>query len=206
MVCSFLFSGIKTNPMVHHRSYIIAIFICTALAYVSCSSTGVTSHSVKSKGVDLKKYKTYAWVKPADAEEEVRKDDKLYGKLILQLCNEELSKKGFVLDTENPDAVFLFDTRVEDRVNYSQTPQVSVGFGFGGPGYYGGFAAPVAGGELVQHNYQQGMMFIEMYDTKTQKVLWKGWAEKKLTYESDVEADIRTAVKHIFMRLGVKHK
>ena len=188
------------------RNSSFAFFISVAVLFSSCSSSGLTSHSVKTKGVDLKKYKTYAWAKPADAEEEVRKDDKLYGKLILELCNEELVKKGFVLNTENPDAVFMFDTRVEDRVAYSQTPQMSVGFGFGGPGYYGGFAAPVAGGDLIQHNYQQGMMFIEMYDTKTQKVLWKGWAEKKLTYESDVESDIRTAVKHIFMRLGVKHK
>ncbi|HEU5291397.1 MAG TPA: DUF4136 domain-containing protein [Cyclobacteriaceae bacterium] len=188
------------------RKSSIALLAGIALLYVSCSTSGVTSHSVKSKGVDLKKYKTFAWVKPADAEEEVRKDDKLYGKLILQLCNEELSKKGFVLDTENPDAVFMFDTRVEDRVSYSQTPQMSVGFGFGGPGYYGGFAAPVAGGDIIQHNYQHGMMFIEMYDTKTQKVLWKGWAEKKITYESDIESDIHTAVKHIFMRLSVKHK
>jgi len=190
--------------MTQFRNFFIGLF--TVVLFATCSSSGVTSHSVKSKGVDLKKYKTYAWMKPADAEEEVRKDDKLYGKLILELCNEELSKKGFVLDTENPDALFIFDTRVEDRVSYSTTPQVSVGFGFGGPGYYGGIAAPVAGGDLVQHNYQQGMLFIEMYDTKAQKLLWKGWAEKKITYESDIESDIRTAVKHIYMRLQVKHK
>jgi len=192
--------------MKHFRIFSFVVLVGIALFFTSCSSSGITSSSVKTKGVDLKKYKTYAWVKPADAEEDARKDDKLYGKFILQLCNEELSKKGFVIDTENPDAVFIFDTHVEDRVSYSTTPQVSVGFGFGGPGYYGGVSAPVAGGDLVQHNYQEGMMFIEMYDTKTQKLLWKGRASKKITYESDIESDIRTATKHIFMRLSVKHK
>ena len=172
----------------------------------ACVNNGISSSSTKTKGVDLKKYKTYAWVKPANAEDDVRKDDKLYGPLILQLCNEELAKKGFTLNTENPDAVFIFDTRVEDRIAYSQTPQISVGMGFGGPGYYGGFSAPVAGGELVQQQYQEGMMFIEMYDTKTQQLLWKGWASKKITYSSDVESDIRNATKHIFIRLPVKHK
>jgi hypothetical protein len=185
--------------------YILTCF-STALLLSACSDTGIQSHGTKSKGVDLKKYKTYAWVKPANAEDDVRKDDKLYGNLILQLCNDELSKKGFVLNAENPDAVFIFDTHVEDRVSYSQTPQVNVGVGFGGPGYYGGFSAPVAGGEFVQHNYQQGMLFIEMYDTKTQKLLWKGWAEEKITYQNDIEADLRTAVKHIFIRLPIKHK
>jgi hypothetical protein len=66
--------------------------------------------------------------------------------------------------------------------------------------------APVAGGDIVQHQYQQGMLVIEMYDTKTQKLLWRGWAEEKITAQNDVEADVRTAVKHIFMRLPVKHK
>lgn len=173
---------------------------------IACSENGISSSSTKTKGVDLKKYKTYAWVKPHNPDDDARKDDKLYGKLILDLCNQELVKKGFKLDTENPDAVFIFDTRVEDRIAYSQTPQVSVGFGFGGPGYYGSVAAPVAGGDIVQQEYQEGMMFIEMYDTETQQLLWKGWAHKKITYASDIEADIRTATKHIFMRLPVKHK
>lgn len=182
-----------------------SIFVLPVLILFSCSP-GITSHSVKTKGVDLKKYKTFAWAKPSNEEDEGRKDDKVYAGLILELANEELVKKGFVLDTDQPDAVFIFDTRVENRVSYSQTPQVSMGIGFGGPGYYGGFSAPVAGGDFVQHNYQQGMLFIEMYDTKTQKLLWRGWAEEQITYKNDIESDIRTAVKHIFMRLPVRHK
>jgi hypothetical protein len=188
------------------QNLLACLLLVIVLLLTACSSAGVKTHSYQAKGVDLKKYKTYAWVKPANEEDEARKDDKLYGNLILQLCNDELSKKGFTLDTENPEAVFIFDTRVEDRVSYSQTPTVSMGVGFGGPGYYGGFSAPVAGGEFVQHNYQEGMLFIEMYDTKTQKLVWRGWAEAKITPKSDVEVDIRTAVKHIYIRLPVKHK
>lgn len=180
-------------------------FLILLLLAASCAE-GIRSYSMKPKGVDLKLYKSYAWVGPVNPEDSTKKDDKLYSGLILQAANEELSKKGFVLNTEQPDAVFLFDTRVENRISYSQTPQVSVGVGFGGPGYYGGFAAPVAGGELVQNNYQQGMIFIEMYDTQTRQLLWRGWAEEKITYKNDIPKDIRTAVKHIFIRLPVKHK
>lgn len=181
------------------------IFISLSLLLASCGG-GITSHSYKAKGVDLKKYKTVAWIKPSDPEEAARQDAKLYGELIVQLSIQELEKKGFVLDTNQPDAVFMFDSGVQDKVSYSQTPQVSVGVGFGGPYYYGGVYAPVAGGDIVQHQYQQGMLVIEMYDTKTQKLLWRGWAEEKITYQNDIEADIRTAINHIFMRLPVKHK
>ncbi len=176
------------------------------LLILSACSGGLQSYSYKAKGVDLKQYRSYAWVKPGNEDDEVRKDDKLYSGTILRLSNEELTKKGFVLDTESPDAVFMFDTRLEEQVAYSQTPQMSVGVGFGGPGYYGGFSAPVAGGQVVAENYTQGMLFVEMYDTKTQKLLWRGWAQEKITYANDIEADIRLAVRHIFQRLPVKHK
>jgi hypothetical protein len=45
-----------------------------------------------------------------------------------------------------------------------------------------------------------------MYDTQTKKLLWRGMAQEEITYKNDIEADIRQAVKFIFMRLPVKHK
>lgn len=186
------------------KSNICWVVIVT-LVVAGCSG-GVQSYSTKSKGVDLKKYKTFAWVKPGNAEDSSRNDDKQYASLILQLANDELAKKGFVLNTENPDAVFLFDTRVEDRVGYNQSPTVSMGVGFGGPGFYGGFSAPVAGGQVTQYQFKEGMLMIEMYDPKDKKLLWRGWAQVEITMKNDIESDIRTAVKYIFMRLPVKHK
>ena len=61
-------------------------------------------------------------------------------------------------------------------------------------------------GLYVSLNTVQGMLFIEMYETKTQKLLWRGWAKKEITPKNDVEADIKAAIKHIFIRLPVKHK
>lgn len=49
------------------------------------------------------------------------------------------------------------------------------------------------------------MLFIEMFDTQSGQLLWKGWAQEQITYANDVESDIRRAVKHIFMRLPVQH-
>ena len=180
--------------------------VITLLILMAGCSGGIQTSSMTTKGAELKKYKTYAWVKPDNPDDETRKDDKLYAGLILESANAELRKKGFKLDAENPDAVFLFDTKVEERMKYSQNPYVTVGVGFGGPGYYGGFSAPVSGGQFIAHETVQGMLFIEMYDTKSQKLLWRGWAEEEITQKNDVEADIKKAVKHIFIRLPVKHK
>lgn len=171
----------------------------------SCSSI-MKTYSYKDKKTDLKQYKTYAWINLDHFVEDNKNGNKLYAKYILDLANQELKKKGFILDVENPDAVFLFDTQIENRIAYSQSPQVSVGVGFGGPGYYVGGSVPVAGGQITQENYDEGVLFIEMYDTKTQKLVWRGWAQEEISFTTDLETDIRRAVEQIFMRLPVKHK
>ena len=192
---------IDTSTSVLKNSLLI-----TLLTLIAGCSGGIQTSSMTTKGAELKKYKSYAWAKPANPDDETRKDDKLYSGLILELANAELKKKGFKLDAENPEAVFIFDTKVEDRMKYTQNPYTTVGVGYGGPGYYGGFYAPVSGGQFVAHETVQGMLFIEMYDTKSQKLLWRGWAEEEITHKNDVEADIKKAVKDIFIRLPVKHK
>ena len=180
--------------------------VLTLIVFMGACSGGIQTSSTTTKGAELKNYKTYAWVKPEDADDAARKDDKLFSGLIVESANKELQKKGFKLDAENPEAVFVFDTRVEERVDYTQNAYQTVGPGYGGPGYYGPYSAPVHGGQFVAHETVKGMLFIEMHDTKTKKLLWRGWAEEEITHKNDVEADIKTAIKHIFMRLPVKHK
>lgn len=179
------------------------------LIFILGSCGGIQIDSTQSKGVDLKKYKTYAWGKPGGNDpnhEAVKAGKKMYSGLILKLANAELLKKGFVLDTLKPDAIFVFNSGVEERVSYSQG-NVNSGYRYDGYGYYGGgYYSPVGVGRSSQHAYEEGMLYIDMLDTKTRVPLWGGWAKKKLTSKSDVEADIQSAVKQIFSRLHVQHK
>jgi Domain of unknown function (DUF4136) len=179
------------------------------LAFILASCGGIQIDSTQTKGVDLKKYKTYAWGKPGDndPDHDTRKDGKkMYAGLIKRLANEELLKKGFVLDTLKPDAIFVFNSGVEEKVSYSQG-NVNTGRGYDGYGYYGGgYYSPVGVGRSSQNAYEEGMLYVDMLDTKTRVPLWGGWAKKKLTAKSDVEADVHSAVKKIFSRLNVQHK
>jgi hypothetical protein len=72
--------------------------------------------SSQTKGVTLEKYKTYAWGKPGDPDNDPnyrpgKESQKMYGGLIKRLVDEELLKKGFVLDTLQPDAIIVFNSR-----------------------------------------------------------------------------------------------
>ncbi len=185
------------------KNTIAAILLSTALS--SCGSI-MQTYSYKAKGVELDSYKTYAWVNLEQIAEENKEGQNRYARYILDLANEELVKKGFKLDVENPDAVFKFDTEIENRVKYNQSPTVSVGVGFGGPGYYVGGAMPVSGGQVTQYNYEEGVLSIEMYEPKTGKLIWRGWAQEEISFETDLESDLKMAVRNIFMKLPVKHK
>ena len=187
------------------RSYFSIVLFLVIMALNSCSSSLETG-SKTEKGVKLKDYKTYAWVTPPEPDAESKKDDKIYTKLIQQLSDDELQKKGMTVNVEQPDAVFIFDTHVEDRVQYTQSPMVTASFGYGGPGYYMGMGAPVYGGQIQAHTYQQGILIYHMYDTKTKQLLWQAWAQKPISPSSNIESDIKTAVRHIFIRLPIKHK
>ncbi len=124
----------------------------------------------------------------------------MYTGLIRRLADAELLKKGFVLDTLQPDAIFVFNSGVEERLSYSKG-NVATGYGYDGYGYYGGgYYAPVGVGRSSQHNYEEGMIYVDMLDTKTRVPLWGAWAKKELTAKSDVEADVRAAVKQLFQR------
>jgi len=179
------------------------------LAFMLVSCGGIQIDSTQSKGVDLKKYKTYAWGKPGDGDPNQathKETKKVYAGLIKRLASEELLKKGFVLDTLQPDAIFVFNSRVEERLTSSHG-NVNTGYGYDGYGYYGGgYYSPVGVGRSSQHAFEEGMLYVDMLDTKTRTPLWGGWAKKKLTAKSDVEADVRSAVEKIFSRLNVQHK
>ncbi len=181
------------------------------LAFILCSCGGIQIDSTQTKGVDLKKYKTYAWGKPGDQDhdpnyEPGKATKKMYTGLIKKLANEELLKKGFVLDTLKPDAIFVFNSRVEERLTTSHG-NVNTGYAYDGYGYYGGgYYSPVGVGRTSHQAFEEGMLYVDMLDTKTRQPLWGGWAKKKLTAKSDVEADVRSAVNQIFKRLKVQHK
>src|SRR5688500_6684062 len=180
--------------------FVVLVIPFTCIILISCSQN-IHTFSDRDAKVDLQQYKTYAWIAPGDTVLNAQRKDKLYGGFIVHTVNMELKKKGMIVNAANPDALFMFETQLEDKVAYSQTPVVSVGVGYGGPGYYVGGSAPIAGGKIKESFYQDGLLIINMYDTKTGNLIWSGGAKRSITKSTDVEDVINTAVKSILVRL-----
>ena len=183
--------------------FIFPILIC--LLAFSCANEFNVKYD-KDSSRNFTNYKTYAWAAPGDTILTMIRNDKVFAGTIHLYANEELKKKGMVRVTAKSDAVFMFDTQVEDKTKYSQSATLSVGVGYGGPGYYVGGSVPVAGGQITATPYKDGRLIIEMFDARSHKLIWRGWGEKSLNNTEDLSKAIKWATKSILDKLPVKHK
>jgi hypothetical protein len=180
---------------------IFFITISTLVSFV------VHAQSIKSDyntQVDFKKFKTFAWLAPGDSVLNRYRHDKLYCGAITLAANQELASRGLKLSTENPDAIFMFYTGIEEITKYSQSPTLSIGVGVAGPGYYVAGSAPVAGGKITATTVEDGTLKFVMYDTETKKMVWSGMANKEFKLTDDVEKLVMDYTVKIFKKYPVK--
>jgi hypothetical protein len=190
------------------KQFLLLSFFAFTLFLFSCTSS-LNTFSDYDKNTDLNKYKTFAWLSPGDslnANPQNRQMELTYNKVITYASNNELKKKGMILDTQNPDVLFKYYLGMDQRTSYSQSPTVSVGVGVAGPYYYGGVAVPVAGGQVTEHRADEAFIYIQMFDTKTGYLLWTGGARKTVDNAADSQKNIQLALQAIFANLKIKHK
>lgn len=191
----------------------IQILLFFAIIFVLVSCTGsINTFDEYSKSIDFRKYKTYAWIPSASTDINSQSLELMMGKMITSISDGELRKKGMVLDTTKPDAVFRFSMGIKNQIKYSQSPTVSVGvgvgygYGYGMPGYYAGAAVPVAGGNITESRADEATLVIEMFETSTGYILWTGGARKTIDNNADSQKNLQLALHSIFARLPVIHK
>lgn len=193
---------------------VILIFpFVIAVSCLSCTSS-LKIWTSKGDPNELSKFKTYAWIAPGDSALHSRRDDKLYAGLIENSANKELQKKGMRLDNQNPDAVFMFDTKIEEKVVSRKTAETGYNaygyggyaYGYNGAGYYSGAYDPMRGLETAPMLVDEGTLSYLMYDRKTGKLVWQGTAKKDLTRKTNIETTIKRASSFIFARLPIKLK
>lgn len=153
---------------------------------------------------DFAKFKTYAWLAPGDSVLNRYRSEKLYAGYITYAANQELKSRGLKSDTLKPDAIFVFNTGVNEVTKYSQSPTLSVGVGVGGPGYYVGGSVPVAGGNITATTVEDGTLSYDMYDTQTGKLVWTASTRKTFKMSDDIQQILGIATKNIFKKLPIK--
>jgi hypothetical protein len=148
---------------------ILLLFILT-----SCSSVYVNTDY--DKNVDFTQFKTYAYYKNGIDKVKISDFDK---KRILRSIDQVMEAKGFTKN-ETPDILINFYTKAEKEINI--TPYYS-GYGWGW-GYGWGYGYPYWGGSYTYTSIE-GVLTIDIIDTKKNELLWQGTGVGNLTQNAD---------------------
>jgi hypothetical protein len=199
-----------------HLSIIIVFF-----SMVSCySPTSNLYQSEKTKGVDFKNYKTYAWL--------ATKTDTTYTKLaskrkvesaLAAAVKQQLTARGMVMDTVNPDCLFTYTLVLNKTYQVGQepppvyAPSSNVG---PLPGQYDmyyyvpastySYSPDLYQGAMQVTTFRDGSLVIDMIDRKANKIIWRSSAQGKVN-EKDaqgVRPTINEIVPVMFKKFPVK--
>lgn len=181
------------------------LFFVLSLAY-SPANAQVTYNADKS--FDFTQFKTYSfggWQE--DSNKIVSDIDK---KRIYTAFNSEFGARGMTFQDATADAVVTFYFVVDNKT--STTAYTSYNGGMGaGYGYGMGYARPGwgwGGGSSTtsysENDYQVGTFVVDVYDTKTKKMVWQGVSKKTINQKANKrEKSIPKGVKKLMKNYPV---
>lgn len=186
---------------------IVSLLVIAALALSAC---GVQSYVEKDPAVNLNNYKTFAWL---NEKETKRKDGKNYQDFqesyLVSLVTKELEKNGWRQSNRNPDVLLDYDIMVENAVREQSDPVYSrptVRYFYNpytrriNSVYY---PSQYLGNDTYTVPYKSGTITINIVDTRTNKLVWQGWAETDVNNRRIQKDDMNKIVKSIFKKFDV---
>ena len=194
--------------------YLILFALIAALS--GCYSTNILYQSEKTKGVEFSKYKTYAWLATKDTSYTKMVDRKKVERNLASAVIKQLTPRGMVLDTLNPDCLFTYTLVMNHTYDIGQAPpevyntqvyapvipgQASVYY------YIPANVQPAYSGGLNVTTFRDGTLVIDMVDRKDNKVIWRTSAQGKRD-ERDaqgVKATVDEIVPKMFKKFPVKN-
>jgi hypothetical protein len=139
-----------------------------ALAAAGCASTLAGAHV--QRGVDFTRFRTFDWG-PADAlpTGDARLDANPFFKDRMQgAVEKQLATRGLVLGSSGaPDLLIHYHATVDRRIDVNRVDR----------GY--GYCYDDDCGVRVSE-YEGGTLIVDIVDTRTNRVVWRGWAQQNL--------------------------
>jgi len=156
-----------------------AVFICVASILSMLSPISSFAIDVKSdydRAADFGRYKKYCWQK-------VETQNPLWIERIRTALNSALAAKGWSL-TESGSACDISIVAIEIKRNHDTVNTFYDNFG-GGWGWRGFGAGGFGEATTTTDTYQTGTLIVDLFDTKTKNLVWRGSATETLSDKSD---------------------
>ncbi|HEY8401285.1 MAG TPA: DUF4136 domain-containing protein [Cytophagaceae bacterium] len=182
------------------RGIMVALLIF--LASASCTHNVHTASRVTTS--QLKAYKTYAFLPPQDTSNSGLNNDSYLQ--VRKRAKKELDKRGYILEPQKPDFLVLLHVNFQAETNSLMLPS---DYAYTGPLFYEGpidtYYYPYYSiitdlnsvPDVDQVEYTFGTVVIDIIDTKSQEIVWRGYAAE---YERGYEPD--EIVKEVSRNVG----
>lgn len=164
-----------------------------ALALAGCAATLKVSSYVE-RGINFAQYHTYSWDSAAD--QLVTGDPRLdsnpfFHERVQADVEKQLATRGIEKTASGtPDLLIHYHASIKERLDVTGADQQS--------GY-------CRGDDCEAYVYEAGTLLLDLVDTRTNKVVWRGWAEGSVDGMIDnqkwMEAKIDDAVARILAGL-----
>lgn len=174
------------------------VFLISVAILSGCSGK---TYVQKSPDADFSGFSTYAFLPRADSTSNPLFNNDIIDDLIEKSVINEMSKRGYVVETSAPDVMIRFHVIVEERqqqiVNSPSYayPGIWAGYPLRQPYiFYGG---PIYNAAQIVH-YEEGTLIIDVVQKSTGKMIWRGWIVGDVDNAEEFEIKIPGMVKRIF--------
>lgn len=156
----------------------LPFYLLSVLILVGCA--GLRVNQDYEPGADFSIYTTFGWksaVQPQTGD--VRLDNPLLDGRIRKAVKRALIENGYrEIDEGSANFLVEYGLTIQPKT-HSPSLSIGTGVGIGGRGSFGGIGVgiPVGG------SYEEGVLVIDLYDTKTGRLFWRGSGATRLNWQ-----------------------
>lgn len=178
--------------------------LLTGALLFALAGCNVTSHTEKAAGTNFSNYKTFAWNNAGDTKKNDRADNDIVDNNIKNSVSQELVKKGWTETENNPDVLLDYTIAVKHGTKHETAPVYSYPFSqyiYGRRGVYSIWhPSTLIGVRSKNVPFKEGELSVNMIDTKTNKLIWQGWARGEINSRNVTTKEVTQQVKSIFKK------
>jgi hypothetical protein len=190
-----------------------SIFLMQVL-FLMAACSSVQTYSDADKSADFYKYHSYAWLQRSDSVQDIFYSNELIEKNIKYYTDQEMTARGYVQDSYNPDLLLEYHTMLEKKQQtvsnpvYS-TPSYPYSPYYGAYGYnpafpYSYYNTPyLIGYNTQQIEYNEGTLVVDVIDRRKNQLIWRGWSVGTVNDEQSLEKELPKDIKKIFKKYPI---
>jgi hypothetical protein len=198
------------------------IYLMLAVAFVSALSacSSYNYYTAAANKTNLTPYRTFGWAPiKKNPNKQWRPLDEIGNGKLQEAAKQALTGKGLILSEQNPDLLVSYatvtgrGTKMEYYSPYYGGFYGGWGYGYGfyrpwRYGFYGGWGWPgpfYGGGYGFAQKvpYKEGTVIIDLIDSKTNQVVWRGYGVGELHNPKQTLKDIPKVVEGIIKQLDL---